>query len=250
MFLSAAVAPDGRFLLRSWQLQGSSLVNLATFAQGSSSQPYSEVAIAGPLQTDVFGGTNAATVEVQGADMQLTTWTVDPATGFIKQAGLIRFFNSNFHNVSITPLTATALNGEFFTPTYYAVGHTVPLGLRIDFFSLGSLEFGNPGAPQFRGATPPLVGDRMKLAALGTGGLMAAVTIPGESVQLEAWDAHRNANDSITPSELVQEGEPAATSLNLCRIPGPLHAEGRFFTATKELDGKFHLRAYRSGDRP
>jgi len=250
MFLSAVVAPDGRFALNSWQLQGTSLVHLDTYAEGSWSDPFSEAVISGPLQTDVFGGTNAVTAAVQGLNLYVTTWAVDPATGSITMAGITRSYNSNFHNVSITPVVPTALGGELFSPTYYALGHTQPGGLRIDFFRLGGGEFGGPAAPQFRGATPLIAGDRMKVAALGTGGVMAAVNIPGESVQLQAWDAHRNANDSITPTQVAQEDEPAATSLNLCRIPVSLRAEGRFFTGTKELDGQFHVRAYRSGDRP
>ena len=79
---------------------------------------------------------------------------------------------------------------------------------------------------------------------------MAAVDIPGESTQLQAWDAHRNLNDSITPTQVAQENEAAASSLNLCRVPVAQYAEGRFFTGTKELDGQLHVRAYRSGDRP
>ncbi len=250
MFLSAVVAADGTFVLRSWQLQGTSLVNLDTYSQGSSSNPFSEVAVTGPLTTDVFGGTNAATAEIQGPDLHVTTWAVDPATGRITLAGITRALNSNFHNVSITPVAVTPAAGELFSPTYYAVGHTAPGGLRIDFFRLGGGEFGGPATPQFQGATPVIAGDRMKLAALGTGGVMAAVSLAGESVQLQAWDAHRYANDSITPTQVAQENEPAASSLNLCRIPVSIQAEGRFFTGTKELDGQFHLRAYRSGDRP
>jgi D-alanyl-D-alanine carboxypeptidase len=250
MFLTAATSSDGRFLLKSWQLQGTSLVNLDTYWDGSSSNPFSEVAISGPLQSDVLAGTNAVTAEVQGPDLHVTTWAVDPATGAIALAGIFRWFNPNFHGVSITPVLPTALDGELFTPTYYALGHTVPGGLRTDFFRLGGGEFGGVAGPQLKGATPVLAGDRMKVAALGTGGVMAAVNIPGESVQLQAWDAHRNADDSITATQVAQENEPAASSLNLCRIPVSLQAEGRFFTGTNELDGQFHVRAYRSGDRP
>jgi hypothetical protein len=42
------------------------------------------------------------------------------------------------------------------------------------------------------------------------------VTDAAANVQLTAWDAHRNANDSITATQVAQENEPAATSLNLC----------------------------------
>jgi D-alanyl-D-alanine carboxypeptidase (penicillin-binding protein 5/6) len=251
MFLSAVVASDGRFALNSWQLQGTSLVHLDTYVDGSSSNPFSEVAISGPLQTDVFGGTNAVTAEIQGPDLHVTTWAVDPATGSIAMAGITRNLNSNFRKVSIAPVGVTPQPWEqLFTPTYYALGHTVPGGLRTDFLRLGGGEFGGPATPQYQGSTPVIAGDWIKLAALGTGGVMAAVDIPGESVQLQAWDAHRNLNDSITPTQVAQETEPAATSLNLCRIPLSLQAEGRFFTGTNELDGQFHVRAYRSGDRP
>lgn len=251
MFLSAAVAPDGTFLLESWQLQGTSLVNVGSYVQGSSSNPFSEVAISGPLQSDVFGGTNAVTAEIQGSDLHVTTWAVDPATGLIAMAGITRNYNSNFHKVSIAPVAVTPQPWEqLFTPTYYALGHTVPGGLRTDFLRLGGGEFGGVATPQFQGSTPVIAGDRIKLAALGTGGVMAAVDIPGESTQLQAWDAHRNLNDSITPTQVAQENEAAASSLNLCRVPVAQYAEGRFFTGTKELDGQLHVRAYRSGDRP
>ena len=218
---------------------------------GSSSNPYSEAAITSPLQTDVFGGTNAVTATVQGPDLHVTTWAVDSATGSITQAGIAHFYNMNFHNVSIAPIMVTPLPWE---PLFHA------LLLRAGAHAAGRSTDGllpprrrrvrRRRTPQFQGATPLIAGDRMKLSALGVGGVMAAVNIPGESVQLQAWDAHRNANDSITPTPVAQENEPAASSLNLCRIPVSVQAEGRFFTGTKEPDGQLHLRAYRSGDRP
>jgi len=41
---------------------------------------------------------------------------------------------------------------------------------------------------------------------------LAAVTDAAANVQLTAWDEHRNA------TQVAQENEPAATSLNLCRF--------------------------------
>jgi hypothetical protein len=50
--------------------------------------------------------------------------------------------------------------------------------------------------------------------------------------------------------DVAQENEPTATSLNLGRFPVAVHADGKYVTSTKELDGQLHLRAYRSGDPP
>ena len=75
------------------------------------------------------------------------------------------------------------------------------------------------------------------------------MTDAAANVQLTAWDAHRNANDSITATQVAQENELAATSLNLCRFPVAVHADGTYVAATKELDGRLRLRAHRSGDR-
>jgi hypothetical protein len=46
--------PVGDLVVRSWQLDGSGLVNLDTYRDES--RVYSEVAMAGPLTTDVFTG--------------------------------------------------------------------------------------------------------------------------------------------------------------------------------------------------
>jgi len=51
---------------------------------------------------------------------------------------------------------------------------------------------------------PAFPTDRVRLAPLGTGGLMAAVRDPAGNVKLVAVDAHRNANNTdeilLTPS--------------------------------------------------
>jgi hypothetical protein len=79
---------------------------------------------------------------------------------------------------------------------------------------------------------------------------MAAISDAAGNVQLTAWDAHRNGDDTITATQVAQENEPTATSLNLCRFPVAVHADGKYVMATKEPDGQLHLRGYRSGDRP
>lgn len=54
MFLSALTDPEGVLVVKSWKLDGSSLVKLDTYRDDS--RVYSEVSMAGPLTTDVFNG--------------------------------------------------------------------------------------------------------------------------------------------------------------------------------------------------
>ena len=83
----------------------------------------------------------------------MTTWAVDPATGLDRDGGdHSASYNSNFHDVSIAPVAADAAVRweQLFTPTYYALGHTLPGGLRTDFLRLGGGEFGGVATPQFQ----------------------------------------------------------------------------------------------------
>ena len=79
---------------------------------------------------------------------------------------------------------------------------------------------------------------------------MSAITDVNGFVRLDAWDMHRNPDNSITPTLVSERYTTPASSLDLCRIPGATHAEGDYLTATKDSDGLLRLRAYRSGERP
>jgi hypothetical protein len=104
----------------------------------------------------------------------------------------------------------------------------------------------NEGTTYSAGAFP---GDRIKLAPLGTGGLMAAVTESSALQHLEAWDLHRNANDTIVPTQVATR-DLLDGSVDFCRLPLSTHADGDYVTATRSVDGLLHVQAWRSGDRP
>jgi hypothetical protein len=249
MFLSAVAAPDGSLVIRSWRLTagGTGIDALGTYIEWGS---HTEVAIASPMTTDVYGHV-AMTAAIDGPNLKLYTWAVDSATGEIVMAGANRFYNLNIQHPSLTPIAVTpSPNDGLFAPKYYALGYLKPggRGLAIDFFQVGIEQTPTVEGSSFPTSAVP--GDRIKLAPLGTGGVMAAINDAAGNVQLTAWDAHRNADDTITTTQVAQENEPAATSLNLCRFPVAVHADGKYVTATKELDGQLHVRAYRSGDRP
>jgi hypothetical protein len=90
----------------------------------------------------------------------------------------------------------------------------------------------------------------MRLAPLGTGGLMSETQDASGNIKLIAWDAHRGADNNITATTISEHTAPAGTSIDLCRLPASTHAEGDYVTGTRDLDGYLRVRAYRSGDRP
>jgi hypothetical protein len=92
-------------------------------------------------------------------------------------------------------------------------------------------------------------GTQARLAPLGTGGLMSAISDAAGNVRLVAWDLHREADDTITPTAVAEHSISPTASLSLCRLQSA-HAEGDYVTATRDGDGQLRLRAYRSGDRP
>jgi hypothetical protein len=92
--------------------------------------------------------------------------------------------------------------------------------------------------------------DKAGVAPLGTAGVMPALHAADGTVQLIAWDARRNANNSISPDQISQHTALDAGSLDFAPVPST-HAEGDYVTAvTDVLSGELRLRAYRSGDRP
>ena len=83
MVLSAATDPDGGLVLKSWKLEGSSLVRLDTYRDES--RVYGMVSAAGPLTADVFNGHRAVTAAVAPGVLVHDVWAVDPASGAISR---------------------------------------------------------------------------------------------------------------------------------------------------------------------
>jgi hypothetical protein len=244
MFLTAASDPDGDLVLKSWQLDSTSIVLLDEVRDES--REYSEVAMAGPLTIDVSNGHRAVTAAIAPGELVHDVWGVDEATGEITLLGELAQASTRAR-VEISPFFVnTTFEGELFPPVYYATvarggGNAVIRFYRIDA----------TGTPVDEGlATPGIAMEEAGLAPLGTGGLLAAILTPGGSVELLAYDVFRNANDSIADDIVSQHTGPGASSLDLARVPST-HAEGDYVTAvTDPATGNLRLRAYRSGDRP
>ncbi|HEU0304549.1 MAG TPA: serine hydrolase [Gaiellaceae bacterium] len=244
MFLSAVTDPDGALVLKSWQLDGSSIQHLDTYRDES--RAYSEVAMAGPLTTDVFNGHRAVTASIAPGQFVHDVWGVDQATGEITLLGeLVQA--SIRHEVEISPFFVnTTFEGELFPPVYYA---TVARGAGVAVIRFYRITV--PGAPVDAGlATTGIAMEGAGLAPLATGGLFAAILTPGGAAELLAFDVFRNANNFIADDVVSQHTAPLAGSLDLARVPST-HAEGDYVTAvTEPLTGQLRLRAFRSGDRP
>lgn len=80
MFLSALTDPEGVLVVKSWKLDGSSLVKLDTYRDDS--RVY-KVTMARPLTTDVFNGHRAVTAAIAPGVLVHDVWGVDQATGEI-----------------------------------------------------------------------------------------------------------------------------------------------------------------------
>jgi D-alanyl-D-alanine carboxypeptidase len=249
MFLVAMTEPGqygGDLVVQSWRLQGSGLVLLDTYRD--SDHFFTDVSITGPLTTDVFNGHRAVTA-ARGPDgdwIAEDAWGVDPATGKITRLGEHKFPYGESSHVDITPIqVAPAFDGEL-TPAYYAIGYQTFFGnFEVHFIRIDPA--GNPVQASVEQQTPFQV-DRVQLAPLGTGGLMAALRDPFGNVKLLAMDAQRNADDTISTAVVSQHDASSASSLSLCRLSST-HAEGDYVTSTRDLDGQLRLRAYRSSDR-
>jgi D-alanyl-D-alanine carboxypeptidase len=252
MFLTAVTDPYGAIVLKSWRLQGSGLVNLDTYQFGAG---WSEIAIAGPLTSDVYNGHKAVTAAVApdlGNTVVHQVWGVDPATGQITQLGS-KFTSAKGTHVTLSPFPVTpAFAGELL-PSYYATGFRDDLGnLALRFFRIDGA--GSPvdegagnayGGPQFGNPA----GDQLRLAPLGTSGVLAITRDSLGALNAGVLEARRNADDTISPGWLSSHWLGDADSLDVCRLPSN-HAEGDYVTATGDGDGQLRLRAYRVGDRP
>jgi D-alanyl-D-alanine carboxypeptidase len=244
MFLTAVTDPVGDLVVKSWQLDGSDLVNLDTYRDES--RVYSEVAMAGPLTTDVFTGHRAVTAAIAPGVLVHDVWGVDSATGAITRLGELVQAGTR-DKVEITPFFVnTTFDGELFPPAYYATVFRANGNLAIRFYRIASS--GDPVDEGSKSTSFPI--DKADVAPLGTAGVMSALHAADGTVQLIAWDARRNANDSISPDQISQHTALDAGSLDFARVPST-HAEGDYITAVTDLlSGELRLRAYRSGDRP
>jgi D-alanyl-D-alanine carboxypeptidase len=262
MFLTTMTDPNGDLVVKSWQLQGTGLALLDTYTDHPYNAKYTEVAVAGPLTTDILSGHRAVTdVRDSTAHGTFAVWGVDPATGKITRLNFAYAGTDIDSQVTVTPLFVTPnFEGEF-PPVYYAVSwRDVNGDLKLQYYRIG--QSGTPDNETAPFNTDTLSanagpGQRVRLAPLGTGGLISAVTDGSGHVGLTAWETNRN-NGAIQPglvdmvglAPVSEHDAPDATSLSLCRLPGAVHAEGDYVTATRDLDGQLRVRAYRSGDRP
>jgi D-alanyl-D-alanine carboxypeptidase (penicillin-binding protein 5/6) len=244
MFLTAVTDPVGDLVVKSWQLDGSDLVNLDTYRDES--RVYNEVAMAGPLTTDVFTGHRAVTAAIAPGVLVHDVWGVDSATGAITRLGELVQAGTR-DKVEISPFYVnTTFDGELFPPAYYATAFRANGNLSIRFYRIDSS--GDPVDEGAKSTTFPI--DEAGVAPLGTAGVMSALHAADGTVRLIAWDARRNANDSISPDQISQHTALDAGSLDFARVPST-HAEGDYVTTvTDVLTGELRLRAYRSGDRP
>jgi D-alanyl-D-alanine carboxypeptidase len=244
MLLSAVTDPDGSLVLKSWKLDGSSLVKLDTYRDAS--RAYSEVSTAGPLTTDVFNGHRAVTAAIAPGLLVHDVWGVDPTSGVISRLGELAEPGTR-DNVEITPFSVNASSaGELFPPAYYATALRYSGGYALFFYRIDA-----GGTPVDEGAISTFVPvSDVGVAPLGVGGVMSASLQANGTVELRAWDARRNADNTISPAQISQHTAPDAGSLDLTQVPST-HAEGDYVTAvTDVLSGELRLRAYRSGDRP
>ena len=244
MFLTAITDPEGDLVVKSWQLDGSDVVNLDTYRDES--RVYSEVAMAGPLTTDVFTGHRAMTAAIAPGALVHDVWGVDAVTGAITRLGELVQAGAR-DRVEISPFYVnTTFDGELFPPAYYATAFRANGNLGLRFYRIAGS--GDPVDEGFQSTSFPI--DRAGVAPLGTAGVMSALHAADGTVRLIAWDARRNADNSISPDQISQHTALGAGSFDFVRVPST-HAEGDYVTAVTDVpSGELRLRAYRSGDRP
>jgi D-alanyl-D-alanine carboxypeptidase len=242
MLLTAATDPEGELVLKSWQLDGSSLALLDTYRDDT--RFYTEVAAGVPLTSDLSGH-RAVTAALTPGVMVHDVWDVDETTGEIGLMGeLVQ--GGLRDGVGITPfLVNTVFEGELFPPAYYATTFRSGGMQVIRYYRIGL-----DGTPIQEGLIAGGFVEEVAAARLGIGGLLVASRQADGTVQLDVWEARRNADNSISPDVVSQHTAPAAASLGLARVPST-HADGDYVTAVTDLGtGNLRLRAYRSGDRP
>lgn len=246
MFLSVIVNPDGDLVLKSWALQngGPGLTALDTY--NDSSREYTDAAVAGPDHEDIYTGHRAITSASDAAGVTVNqAWTVDSQTGKITPLGSM--VESGNHSSSLAPVAVESPLGELFPPVYYARGFSSG-----GFAYMRFLRINTEGTPVDAGLAGSAVATQdVRVASLGTSGVMLAARSGTGDVRLEVWEARRKANNFIDDFKIVDH--PAyvgASSLDLCRVPST-HSEGDYVTSSIATTGsQLTLRAFRSGDRP
>jgi D-alanyl-D-alanine carboxypeptidase len=246
MFLSVVANPDGDLVVKSWALQngGPGLTSLGTY--NDSSREYTDVAVAGPDHEDVYNGHRAVTAASDAAGSTVNqVWAVNSQTGEITPLG--SWVEPGNHRSSLAPVAVESPAGELFPPVYYARGFSSGNFAYMRFLRIDSL-----GAPVDAGLAGSAVATQdVRVASLGTSGVMLAARSGTGDVRLEVWEARRKANNFIDDFKIVDH--PAyvgASSLDLCRLPST-HAEGDYVTSSIATAGsQLNLRAFRSGDRP
>jgi hypothetical protein len=221
---------------------GLGLSHLDTFRDES--RVYTEVAMAGPLTTDVFSGHRATTAAVTASQLVHHTWTVDPESGAITRLGELAESMVG-DGAEISPFFVnTTFDGELFPPVYYATALGVGGNLALRFYRISA-----SGSPVLaHGVVTTLDADDVGVAPLGIGGVMSARRAPDGTVELIAWDARRNADNSINADQISQHTAGDAAALELARVP-TAHADGDYVAAvTDPVSGEMRLRGYRSGD--
>jgi hypothetical protein len=244
MLLSVATDPDGVLVVKSWRSDGSSLIELDTYRDES--RIFTEVTAAGPLTTDVFTGHRAVTAAIAPGVLVHGVWGVDETTGEISSLGELVQVGTR-DQVEITPFFVnTVFDGELFPPVYYATTYRSGGQMSIGFYRISGS--GNPVGEAV--VNSGIAVEEAYIAPLGVGGVFTATRAPGGSLDLIAWDARRNEDNSISPDEVARHSAPGVGSLELAPVPST-HAEGDYVIAVTDLvSGSLSLRAFRSGDRP
>ncbi len=246
MFLSVIANPDGDLVVKSWALEngGPGLTALGTYTD--SSREYTDVAVAGPDHIDVYNGHRAVTAAPDAAGNNVNqAWAVDSQTGKITPLG--SWVEPGSNSSSLAPVAVESPADELFPPVYYARGFSSG-----GFAYMRFLRIDSQGTPVDAGLAGSAVATQdVRVASLGTSGVMLAARSSSGDVRLEVWEARRKANNFIDDFEIVDH--PAyvgASSLDLCRLPS-IHAEGDYVTSSIAAAGsQLTLHAFRSGDRP
>jgi hypothetical protein len=245
MFLSVIVDPDGDLVVKSWALQnaGPGLTALDTYKD--SSREYTDAAVGGPDHTDVYNGHRAITSALDAAGTLNQVWAVDSQTGKVTPLGSM--LEPGNHSSSLAPVAVESPPGELFPPVYYARGFSSG-----GFAYMRFLRIDSQGTPVDAGLASSAVATQdVRVASLGTSGVMLAARSAVGDVRLEVWEARRKPNNFVDDFEIVDHpASVGASSLDICRIAST-HAEGDYVTSSIATAGsQLTLRAFRSGDRP
>jgi D-alanyl-D-alanine carboxypeptidase len=251
-FLTVMADPEGDLVVKSWRLEsGGGIEQLDTYRDET--RPYIQVAIADPLNTDVYNGHRATTAAATNDGfLAHHVWAVDSGTGTISRLGELVEPTGIFNGkVALSPLPVeTVSEGELFPPVYYATAFWNAGG----FSSIRFYRIAPSGIPVNEGIATSTATDAfdVRVAPLGVAGVIQSVRDEDgdNAVELTVFEAARQEDNSIVPDLVSEHAAPATLSPDLCRVPST-HAEGDYIVASLDpADAGLRLRAYRSGDRP